>query len=123
MEMAISFWLQVTVGLLLLYIFPAYIGKELRRLFSTCFAYGLSILLAAGASFLFTLIMFGVTDSSGRGFGGLIFLFVLGAQAVVAVVGGLMILGAMISHIAKKLTKADNQDIHTPPPSSGGGEE
>lgn len=101
-DLAVSFWVQVLVGLLLLCFFPLTLGRSLQKKYPGCFAHGVSLLLAAGASFVFTYMLLSITSSGGRGWGGLIFIFVLGAQALVAGIGALLLFIGIIMILTRK---------------------
>ena len=95
-DMAESFWLQtftyILAGPLIIWRF----GKFFRLFMAPLFAYGLGFVAAGGILFLASLLILEQTSSGGRGWGGLIFLFLFFADAALAGIGGLLIVIGII---------------------------
>ena len=111
-DMAVSFWLQVLIGVTLGPLIIFGFGRMLRPGLSIPLAYGLGAVIAGGLLAVISLILLSNTSSGGRGWGGLIFIFVLGAHGILAGLGGLsMLLGLLL----KILPKEEGKQAGSPP--------
>ena len=103
------FWILVAGGLAIVWACIALLGRRLRNYFSAPFAYGLSMVFAAGLSLLFSVCLMGIAflcnfKGEVAGWGALLYSVVFLGQALVAVIGGgMLVVGFIKGFIVAKV--------------------
>ena len=96
-----SFWAQAISGAILAPLITFMAGRLLNPKYSSFFAYGLGLTLSALLVFLITFVLLQHTAPS-RGWGGLIFVYVLLAEAIVGGIGMVSMLIALVMRLARR---------------------